>query len=255
PNAGALLAHVAGGAAVARLTRPVFDQAFVDAQLSLMRAYADLRADRMAEIMVQGTDILSFFGAQVYLDGNATRRTLDLVRAVLRLTGRIEMRLKMHFDLPRPITTSVDLQPVIQTPGHAAWPSGHATESFAVAHVLGALRAGGAVDARAEVAARAMPLRLAARIAVNRTVAGVHYPSDSLAGAVLGLSIGETVVNWLAGAEAVPLRGFDGSGFLQDFDLARLEATLAPQGMAAITRPAPGWLQNLWQVALSEWPR
>ena len=34
-------------------------------------------------------------------------------------------------------------------------------------------------------------------------------------GAVLGLSIGETVVNWLAGAEAVPLRGFDGSGFLQ----------------------------------------
>ena len=33
-------------------------------------------------------------------------------------------------------------------------------------------------------------MRLATRIAVNRTIAGVHFPIDSAAGAVLGLTLG-----------------------------------------------------------------
>jgi len=38
-----------------------------------------------------------------------------------------------------------------------------------------------------------MPFRIAHRIAVNRTIAGVHFPIDSAAGALLGCAIGDAV--------------------------------------------------------------
>ena len=245
---------MAAGAAVVRLVRPAFTPALVTAQMQYLRSYADLRLDRMTEIQVQTGDIVSFFGALGYLDRVATKRSLELIWALLRLVGRLEMRLKMHFDLPRPIVHGPDLQPVIQTPGHGSWPSGHATEAFAVATLFSALAAGGTVDAGAEVAARAPAMRLAARIATNRTVAGVHYPTDSMAGAVLGLGIGETVVNWLSGQPTTPMRVFDGSGFDGDFDLAGLEAVLSGAATATFTAPPPPVLASLWQVAASEWP-
>ncbi|HMO08643.1 MAG TPA: phosphatase PAP2 family protein [Paracoccaceae bacterium] len=248
------VAPVAGGGTVARLVRPVFDQAFLDDQLPILRSYADLRLDRMAEIMVQAGDIVSFFGAQAYLDRVATKRSLELIWALLRLVGRLEMRVKMHMDFPRPITASPDLQPPVQTPGHGAWPSGHATEAFAVAALFSALQSGGAFDAAAAVTARSLPMRLAARIAQNRTIAGMHYPSDSMAGAMLGLGIAECLVNWLSGQPDTPLRRFDGTAWRGDFDLSTLEVELAATGVrSAITAAPPPVLASMWQIARDEW--
>ena len=161
----------------------------------------------------------------------------------------------MHFDFPRPIQTSSDVQPIIQTPGHGSWPSGHATEAFAVAQVFSALQAGGRVDALSAVAARSHPMRLAARIATNRTIAGVHYPSDSMAGAILGLGIGEMVVNWLSGDADTPIRQFNGTGFLDDFSLETLEGILPSAGMVSFVDAPSPVLSNLWQVAKDEWVR
>lgn len=70
---------------------------------------------------------------------------------------------------------------MIQIPDHSTYPSGHAMEAFAIATVLHCLSTGN--GPRHGVKEQALPFRLAHRIAVNRTVAGVHFPVDSLAGA------------------------------------------------------------------------
>jgi hypothetical protein len=111
---------------------------------------------------------------------------------------------------------SPQIQPIIQTPTHGAFPSGHATEAHIVATVLTHLLA--AADhpkdpafARRSVEAaiaQTQHYRLAARIAINRTVAGVHYPVDSAAGAVLGITLGDFLVA-RASAPHPPPAGLD----------------------------------------------
>lgn len=67
--------------------------------------------------------------------------------------------------------------------------------------------------------------RQAARIAVNRTVAGLHFPVDSAVGRLLGTALGEFMVARCTGAPKLHQRGFDGPKFHDakrhavDFDL------------------------------------
>jgi len=70
-------------------------------------------------------------------------------------------------------------------------PSGHAATSFAAAVALAHY-----------VPARVAPLLfvLAALIAWSRVYVGVHYPSDIVAGALLGVGVGLTAPRLLAGA-------------------------------------------------------
>ena len=44
-------------------------------------------------------------------------------------------------------------------------------------------------------------MRQAARIAINRTVAGMHFPIDSVAGALLGLTLAVYLVNLCKGQQ------------------------------------------------------
>jgi membrane-associated phospholipid phosphatase len=129
------------------------------------------------------------------------------------------MHHKMKHNRPRPSRLLPALMPPIDPPGHAAYPSGHATQAYLMALLLaqvmpdvawgkkvGTMQEGGAQITVTETEAtdpsianditspvRDLPgvaqrmtntplWRIAERVARNREVLGVHYPSDSEAG-------------------------------------------------------------------------
>ncbi len=78
---------------------------------------------------------------------------------------------------PRPMLEG--LPPLGDAPSSLSFPSAHATSSFAVATAMARVEPLGA-----------LAFLLAIAIALGRPYLGMHYPSDVLAGAVLGVAIG-----------------------------------------------------------------
>ncbi|UUZ77638.1 hypothetical protein LP414_11350 [Polaromonas sp. P1(28)-13] len=144
---------------------------------------------------------------------------------------------------------------MIPTPGHASWPSGHATEAYLACALMQALLPHGA-EYREQLE------RLAARIAVNRTVAGLHYPVDSAVGRLLGTSLAEFLVARCTGAK-LHERGFDGrkfhdtKGHVIDFDprvsMVDNESGYYELFAGASAVAASPLLHFMWTKAAAEW--
>ncbi len=79
---------------------------------------------------------------------------------------------------PRPVLEG--LPPLGGAPSSLSFPSAHATSSFAVATAM----------TRVEPLVGALAFLLAFALALGRPYLGMHYPSDVLAGAVLGVLLG-----------------------------------------------------------------
>ena len=84
---------------------------------------------------------------------------------------------KLAVRRPRPVLEG--LPPLGGAPSSLSFPSAHATSSFAVATAM----------TRVEPVA-ALAFLLAAALALGRPYLGMHYPSDVLAGALLGVALG-----------------------------------------------------------------
>ncbi|MBE0586939.1 MAG: phosphatase PAP2 family protein [Hydrogenophaga sp.] len=235
------------------------DKDLLKQQLELVAAYADLRGDRGAEIIDQLTAPVGYWSAVLGLSAHRHKKTIQLIEITLALCVQVEMRFKHIFATLRPVEFSPQIQPMIPTPGHGSWPSGHATEAFAVAQMLQPFMNQARPGKKDGENSQVQLQRLAARIAVNRTVAGVHFPVDSAAGRLLGGSLGEFFVARATGG-SVRLRGFDSARFVdadgspKDFKLSDpLDAGAYSVSGPAIALPKADTLAWLWQEALKEW--
>jgi len=110
----------------------------------------------------------------------------DLLSLALRqLIGRD--RPPLLYPLPKPL---------VHTPGTGAFPSGHASVSFACATAI----------AWASPRLALPAYLLAAAIAFSRVYVGVHYPLDVIAGAALGTAVGYGVFRALPTLARFPRR-------------------------------------------------
>jgi len=89
------------------------------------------------------------------------------------------VKYKKRFARPRPSQLDADLKLVVPNPGHAAYPSGHATQSMLSALILGL------IDPKNNQSY----IDYAHAMAKRREIAGVHYPSDSSQGQKLAKEI------------------------------------------------------------------
>lgn len=170
-----------------RLQRP--SSTLLSAQSRLVLDYAALRDERSAEILSQLGFPTVYLSMILGLTNAEHPRTFGLITATQVAAAHAAMVMKIGLAVRRPDQVDGRIQPMIPTPAHFSFPSAHATEAYAVLTVLE--RWGVFADQEARIR---MLRGLAERIAVNRTVAGVHFPIDSWTGAVLGTAVGRAVL-------------------------------------------------------------
>jgi len=111
--------------------------------------------------------------------------TVVIASCAWYLSGWAEDALKAAIARERPCRALGNIRLILPCPKSFSMPSGHAITSFAFATPLFYLT-------RGYIAAigRLYPMVLASLIAFSRVYLGVHYPTDVLAGAILGSAIG-----------------------------------------------------------------
>jgi undecaprenyl-diphosphatase len=136
---------------------------------------------------VPALTLLTIF-ATVYLAlaGRKKEAVLTLVVAVGAFV--LNTALKSYFDRPRPEVFEA------VKPASSSFPSGHAMGSMAIYVTHGVLLARLAPTWVARVFATFSTVTIALAIAFSRMWLGVHYPTDVLAGALLGLAWALTVL-------------------------------------------------------------
>lgn len=160
---------------------------------------AVLRAGGDRPAVASAARVLSHAGehAALWLAAGLTGAAVDPARrpAWLRATAVVAgahlagMAVKRVVRRPRPPGYE-GRGALVRTAGRHSFPSCHAASATAAVFAFGALPAGPAAGSGAPGAGSpgpgAVPAVVAAAMCVSRVVAGVHYPSDVVAGALIG---------------------------------------------------------------------
>ena len=119
----------------------------------------------------------ALLGWSFYRKSKGLRTKFFLLLLVLLLTAGITRTVKTLVDRDRPFTTYPEIKK-LSTGGDSSFPSGHTLEAFGMATAAACL------FRRRRVAVIAFSWALI--VAWSRMALGVHYPSDVLAGMILG---------------------------------------------------------------------
>lgn len=164
-------------------------------QLNSVHQHIDLRPERLTEIINQIGIPMQFWATILDINPVDHHYTLELLAIALQGLSHVNQFAKHTLACPRPAAYSPSIQPVINPRRFGAFPSGHAAEAFLIARLLQVL-SGQARKPKVGAEPNEYRLelhlqRLAARIADNRVVAGVHFPIDGTAGRMVGETFAE----------------------------------------------------------------
>jgi membrane-associated phospholipid phosphatase len=154
-------------------------------------AARDERAAALGEILTQDAEFITAYMEALAMNPGSHPQTFRILHIASLLASYAALYYKHVFRRPRPSWECPALLPPIPVPGHSAYPSGHATQAHLMTacmeHVLAIVTP---ALPSAETTAVAETLKaLARRVARNREIAGLHYPSDSAAGAALAAAV------------------------------------------------------------------
>jgi len=137
---------------------------------------------------------LALWGALFTLGGPRGRRVAWMALLVVAVTDQLSSSwIKPWADRVRPCFALPEARLLLtHQAGSASFPSSHAANTFSVAVLLFGVRP----------LLGYVGLLVAALVSLSRVWVGVHYPSDVLAGALLGVSIGlaaNGLARWISG--------------------------------------------------------
>ena len=151
----------------------------------MVSAARDERADALGEILSQADEFISYFLNLLTANPGAYPATTKVLTIASQVGTFCAMYYKGLYQRPRPSHICPALLPPLAVPGHASFPSGHSTQAHLMALCMVDVLATwpDAGDVTDDI------WTLADRIARNREIAGLHYPSDTDAGKLLAQAI------------------------------------------------------------------
>ncbi|CUT10086.1 Conserved domain protein [Bradyrhizobium sp.] len=169
-------------------------QACLEKDLCELRKMAiEERADAFAEFVSEADEFISKFLHLVSATGTTHPATARMLIVADAVTALISMHYKSHFNRPRPTQVVPGFMSPIQHGGHASFPSGHSTQAHVFAALLKEVISPSLGEPDGDAMAGLLDV-LAKRIARNREIAGLHYPSDSTAGVILAEAIADKIL-------------------------------------------------------------
>lgn len=158
---------------------PENSSATTASELSYLRSLKAHRTpetlDRIRRERDRGGQVFGPFPAHDLGIGNAVDPVGEYLTFGVMEVQTLTIFYKKKFNRIRPSVLEPLVAPVFSVPLHPAYPSGHSAEAFMIANLLSKL----------DPARTAAYERSALEIGMDREIAGVHYPSDTAAGAEL----------------------------------------------------------------------